>query len=153
MMPVIQRTIVTGAAIEEAFASLADFSNAADWDPGPESAKAQDDGSPRPGQVYDLVVTWGNRSLDMQYEIVELEEPRLIRLLGEGTTTSADDLMELAPLPDGGTVVTYTADIRLRGPLRLIEPLLRSKFKALGDEAERGMRTRLERIAADPPTR
>ena len=152
-MPVIQRTIVTGATIEAAFAYLADFSNAAEWDPGTASSKARDGGPPKLGQIYDLVVTWGDRKLDMQYEIVELESPRLIRLLGEGSTTVADDTMALAPLPDGGTVVTYTADIRLRGPLRLVEPFLRSKFKSLGDEAERSMRAELERIAAGPTSR
>ena len=149
-MPVIERTVITGANIEDVYAYLADFSNAAEWDPGTESSVARDGGSPKVGQVYDLVVTWGDRSLDMEYQITALEAPHFIRLFGTGSTTTADDKMELTEVPDGGTAVTYTADIRLRGVLRLVEPFLRSKFKALGDEAEHNLRTQLARIPEGP---
>lgn len=146
-MPTISRVITTEAPIEDVFAYLADFSNAPEWDPGTASSTPRDGGPPHVGEVYDLVVTWGSRSLDMQYEIVELEAPRLIKLVGEGSTTKAIDTMTLTEPADGGTAVHYEADIRLKGLLRFVEPLLGKKFDALGDEAEAGMARELAALA------
>lgn len=146
-MPTISRVITTEAPIDDVFAYLADFSNAAEWDPGTASSAPRDGGPPHVGEVYDLVVTWGSRSLDMQYELVDLEEPTLIKLVGDGSTTAAIDTMILTELPDGGTSVHYSADIRLKGVLRIAEPFLGSKFAALGDAAEREMGERLASLA------
>ena len=44
---------------------------------------------------------------------------------------------------DGGTAVTYTADLRLRGPLRLFDPVLQVLFNRIGDNARDGLAARL----------
>ncbi len=147
-MPKIIRTITTDAPVERVFSYLADFSNNQEWDPGTETSVARDDGGPRLGQIYDLVVTFGDRELEMVYEITAFKENRLVTLVGDGSTTHAIDTMEFAEVPDGGTVVTYTADIKLKGLLRLAEPFLGGKFKELGDKAEAGMAAQLGRLAA-----
>ena len=147
-MPKIVRTITTDAPIDRVFGYLADFSNAPEWDPGTKTAVPRDDDGPKLGQVYDLVVTWGDRELDMVYEITALKENRLVTLIGDGSTTHAVDTMEFSEVPDGGTSVTYIADIKLKGVLRLAEPFLGGKFKELGDHAEAGMAAQLNRLAA-----
>ena len=148
-MPKLVRTITTDAPLDRVFAYLADFSTNAEWDPGTESAVARDDDGPKLGQKYDLVVTFGDRKLDMVYEITALKENRLITLIGDGSTTHAIDTMEFSEVPDGGTSVTYIADIKLKGLLRLAEPFLRGKFNELGDKAEAGMAEQLRRLAAE----
>lgn len=148
-MPKLVRTITTDAPIDRVFAYLADFSTNEEWDPGTESAVARDDDGPKLGQKYDLVVRFGDRTLDMVYEITALKENRLITLIGDGSTTHAVDTMEFSEVPDGGTSVTYIADIRLKGLLRVMEPFLKGKFDELADKAEAGMAEQLRRLAAE----
>lgn len=147
-MPKLIRTVTTDAPIDRVFAYLADFSNSQEWDPGVTSSVARDDSGPRLGQVYDLVVTFGDRELEMVYEITAFKENRLVTLVGDGSTTHAVDTMEFSEVPDGGTAMTYTADIKLKGFLRLAEPFLGGKFKELIDKAEAGMAAQLGRLAA-----
>lgn len=151
-MPKIIRTITTDAPVGDVFAYLADFSNAPEWDPGTESSVARDEDGPKLGQVYDLIVLWGDRKLPMVYEITALKENHLLTLVGDGSTTHAVDTMEFSDVPDGGTAVTYTADIRLKGVLRLAEPFLGKKFAELGDKAEAGMSAALSRLSAGEAT-
>ena len=51
-------------------------------------------------------------------------------------------------MSDGGTAVTYTADIKLKGLLRVAEPFLGSKFTELFDGAEAGISRQLAKLAA-----
>lgn len=147
-MPLIERTVTTSLPLTETFAYLSDFSNAPEWDPGTATSVARDHEGPHVGQIYDLVVTWGKRSLEMTYEITALDPDRLLVLRGEGSTTTAVDTMEFSS--DGVTTsVVYRADIRLKGLLRFVEPFLSSKFKSLGDEAAYGLSTALARRASD----
>jgi hypothetical protein len=146
-MPTISRTINTEIPIDRAFAYLADFSNAAAWDPGTVSSTPRDEAGPSVGQIYDLVVAWGDRRLPMEYRITELIDGERVALVGDGSTTHAVDTITFEERLGGGTTVTYTADIRLKGLLRLAEPFLGSKFDALGDDAEAGITTQLARLA------
>ena len=147
-MPKVSRTITTEAPIEEVFAYLADFSNGPEWDPTQESSVARDDGGPRLGQIYDIVVEWGDRKLPMVYEVTAYKPNHMITLVGDGSTTHAIDTLEFTEVSDGGTAVTYNADIRLKGFLRLAEPFLGSKFNELFDNAEAGISQQLSKLAA-----
>lgn len=147
-MPKLIRTVTTDAPIDEVFAYLADFSNGPEWDPGQESSVARDDGGPRLGQVYDVMVLWGDRRLPMVYEVTAFKPNHMITLVGDGSTTHAVDTLEFTEVSDGGTAVTYTADIKLKGVLRVAEPFLGSKFQELADHAESGIATQLNRLAA-----
>ena len=147
-MPKLIRTMTTDAPIERVFAYLADFSNGPEWDPGQESSTARDDSGPRLGQVYDVMVLWGDRKLPMVYEVTAFKEPYLITLVGDGSTTHAIDTLEFVEAPDGGTAVTYTADIKLKGLLRVAEPFLGSKFTELADHAEAGIVKQLALLSA-----
>ncbi|MGI9666550.1 MAG: SRPBCC family protein [Acidimicrobiia bacterium] len=147
-MPTLQRTITTEADIDLVFAYLADFSNGPAWDPGQESSVARDDSGPSLGQIYDVMVLWGDRKLPMIYEVTAFHAPNLITLVGDGSTTKAVDTLEFVETPDGGTAVTYTADIKLKGIFRVAEPFLGSKFTELADHAEAGISRQLALLAA-----
>lgn len=147
-MPKVTRTITTEAPIEEVFAYMADFSNGPEWDPTQESSVAREEGGPRLGQVYDVMVLWGDRKVPMVYEVTAYKPNHMITLTGDGSTTHATDTLEFAVVSDGGTAVTYRADIRLKGALRLAEPFLGSKFKQLFDDAESGISKQLSKLAA-----
>jgi len=143
-MPRITRTITTENQRHAVFSYLADFSNATEWDPGTERSEPRHPGGAHSGQVYDLVVTWGNRTLPMVYETTILEPDERVTFVGDGSTTKAVDTLTFDDLPNGGTKVTYVADITLKWPYRIVEPFLGKKFTELGDEAE----TSLNRVLA-----
>lgn len=135
-MPRITRTIITETPRDTVFSYLADFGNAPEWDPGTAQSNQRHSGGARLGQVYDLVVTWGNRTLPMVYETTALLPGRQVTFAGDGSTTRAVDTLTFEDLPNGGTEVTYVADITLKWPYRVAEPFLGRKFAQLGDEAE-----------------
>ena len=51
--------------------------------------------------------------------------------------------MTVAPVADGGCVVTWDAELRLRGPRRLLDLPLRAAFGRIGSQAEQGLAERL----------
>lgn len=147
-MPKTTRTITTAAPLDEVFAYMADFSNGPEWDPTQESSVAREEGGPKLGQVYDIVVRWGDREVPMVYEVTAFKPNHMITLVGDGSTTHAVDTLEFTEVSDGGTAVTYTADIKLKGLLRLAEPFLGSKFNELFENAEAGIAQQLNKLAA-----
>lgn len=141
----ISRTVETAAAPAAVFAYLSDFETTTEWDPGTiTTERVSGDGGV--GTVYHNVSEFnGNRS-ELTYEVVEHAPERRFALHGEGKSAVADDVMEFEATDGGGTRVTYTADIRLKGLLRVAEPLLAGAFKKLGDEAEQGLNEALGRL-------
>lgn len=137
----ISRTVETTAAPDAAYAYLSDFTTSTDWDPGTvETTRASGDGDV--GTLYDNVSEFNGRRTELRYETVDLDPGRRIELHGDGKSATAVDVMEIEPT-EGGSRVTYTADIRLKGVLRLAEPFLGGAFKKLGDEAEPKLRDAL----------
>jgi hypothetical protein len=47
----------------------------------------------------------------------------------------------------GGSAVSYEAEVRLRGPLHLLDPILRPGFRAVADRAAAGLTQALSRDA------
>lgn len=148
-MPLLQRTVEVERPLEEVFAFVGDFGNAPRWDPGVADARRRTTGPIGVGTRYELWVRTGGRVLPMTYEIVTWEPPTRVVLHGRGSTvTSVDDIrFERA---GSGTRIRYAADIRLRFPLRPLEPLLRGRFEAIADAAMAGLRRVL---GSDNPTR
>lgn len=131
----------------EAFAYIADFANAMHWDPGVASSEQIGDGPVAVGSRYRLGVRLGGRVAPMDYTISTLEAPHRVVLVGEGSGVSAIDDIRFSA--DGtGTRIDYTADIRLGGLLRLVQPFLGRAFTNLGRNALAGMKRTLDARAA-----
>ena len=52
-----------------------------------------------------------------------------------------------------GSVVTYDAELTLKGPLQVFDPLLRLAFNRIGDKAARGLVAALEGERVEEPGR
>lgn len=144
----IQRTVDTGAAPAAVFDYLSDFTTTTEWDPGTISTtRAKGDGGV--GTVYENVSEFNGKRSELRYTVLEHQPPSKVVLRGENKTLTALDTMRIEP-NGPGTRVTYTAEFTFKGVLRLLQPVLgialRSSFRKLGDEAEQGMRTALERL-------
>jgi carbon monoxide dehydrogenase subunit G len=148
-MPRLHEIIETSLPPQETFAFIADFANSEVWDPGTVSSKPIGGTSVGAGSSYDLVVKVGSGTAPMVYTIETYEPDTRVVLRGEGKTVTARDDIRFAPTAEGGTRVDYTADIELKGWMRLLTPFLGGAFKKLGDDAKRGMTEALaERAAA-----
>lgn len=133
-----QATISSPHPPADTFGYLATFSNAAEWDPGVISAEQLDSGPVRPGTRFRLIVPFLRRRLALTYEVVTLVPGREVVLAATSRLLRATDRITVAADGDGATV-SYEATVGLRGPLGLLDGLLRPGFRAVGDRAAAGL--------------
>lgn len=142
-MPELREIIQVSQPAGEAFDAVADFSSSALWDPGVVTAERVCAGAPTPsgvGAEYLLTVRFRGRESEMTYRTTQYERPRRVVFQGIGTRIAATDTIEFEPLDEGGTRITYVADLRLTGLAKVAEPFLGGEFDAMGKRALEGMR-------------
>jgi carbon monoxide dehydrogenase subunit G len=143
----LHEIIETPLPVEDAFAFIADFANSQHWDPGVATSERIDDGPVGLGARYRLGVRMRGRVAPMEYRITTFEAPRRVVLTGEGSGVSAVDEIRFEPTGKG-TRIDYTADIRLGGWMRLIQPLVGGAFEKIARDALGGMQRVLDERAA-----
>jgi dehydrogenase/reductase SDR family protein 12 len=136
-------TVVSERSLEDTFDYLAEFSNAAEWDPGVSHAARLDDGPVGLGSRFRLQVRIGRRTTPLEYRVVSIRRPDRVVLLAESATIRSEDTITLAPRADGGCVLTYHADLRLLGTFSPFDPLVALPFRRIGDRALVGLRSAL----------
>jgi hypothetical protein len=132
-------TVTSPRPIEEVFAYMADFSNASEWDPSAIEASGVNGPAPSVGARYEVTSRFLGREVPLTYEIVELDSPRRVVLRAENDSVVSEDEMSFRKLPDGGTELTYDADLRLKGAARLADPLFGLAFRRLCERARSRM--------------
>jgi carbon monoxide dehydrogenase subunit G len=142
-MVVLREELEVDTPLEDAFAFVGDFVNSAAWDPGVEDARNVTGEPVGVGTRYDLTVLFGDRRLPMTYEVTVFDPPNRVVLRGTGSTVDAVDDIRFEPIARG-TRIRYVADLRLKGILRVAEPLMRGRFRDTGDRAIAGMKRALE---------
>lgn len=126
---------------EQVFAYLSDFSHSQDWDPGVVSAERS--GPVGEGTEFHLVASFLGRKVPLTYRATEFSPPHSVLFVGENASAISKDRITVEPR-SGGSLVTYDADLKLRGPLQVFDPLLRLAFKRVGDQALAGLRQVLD---------
>jgi carbon monoxide dehydrogenase subunit G len=135
-------TVDTPRPPDEVFAYLSDFSTTEEWDPGIVEAERLGDSQVKEGSEFRLVADFLHRKTTLNYRIVEYDPPNAVTFRGENSSVVSLDRIIFEP-SDGGTRITYDADLALKGPFRLADPLLALAFKRVGDRALAGMRKTL----------
>lgn len=143
----IRERIETALPIDAAFDYIADFANSHAWDPGTVSSRRLGSGPVGAGARFLLDVRMGDRVAPMEYRIREFERPSRVVLSGSGRNVDAVDDIRFEQVGDG-TVIDYTADIRLGGLLRFVQPFMGGTFAKIGRDAAAGMRAKLAALAA-----
>lgn len=146
-MAVLRERIHTSLEIDDAFAFVADFANSERWDPGVATSVRLNPGPVAVGARYRLGIRMSGRVAPMEYTITHLDTPRRVVLTGTGSGVSAIDDIAFESAADG-TVITYVADIRLRGALRLLAPFAGGSFRRIAENARAGMQRALDELAA-----
>ena len=143
----LHERIETTLPIDATFAFIADFANSMLWDPGVATSSRLDDGAVGLGSRYTLGVRMRGSVAPMEYRITTFEPPTRVVLTGSGSRVAAVDEIRFEPTPTG-TLVDYTADIRLEGWLRLAQPFLGGSFRKIARDALGGMQRALDERAA-----
>ncbi len=137
-------TVESRSPAAETFGYLAIFSNAADWDPGVLAGERLDAGPPRAGSRFRLTVPFLGVRMSLTYEVFRLVPDREVLLhAANGLLRSADRIVVTGTA--NGSTVSYDAEVRLRGPLRVLDPLLRPGFRVVAERAAAGLADVLSR--------
>jgi hypothetical protein len=137
-MPHFSTRIRTSRSASDAFAYLSDVRNFAQWDPGTTSSVQVRGDGPGPGAEYDLK----SGGAQLTYTVQHFDPPALIRLRGKSKAVTSIDTITVRP--DGeGCIVTYDAELRGNGLMRLFDPVLAVLFRRLGEGAAKGLTTHL----------
>ena len=135
-------TIRSKLAPEEAFAYMADFSNARFWDPSVSEAQRDGEGPVGLGSAFRLVARFAGRTVPLTYTIVAFEPPAQVVLEARRGFVSRDTItVEAADA--GGSSVHYDALLTFTGIGRLFDPLMQRVFDRVGARAAAGIETAL----------
>ena len=140
-------SVESRSSAAETFGYLATFSNAAGWDPGVLTGEQLDPGPVRAGSRFRLVVPFLGVRMSLTYEVIGFVPGREVLLAAASGLLRSTDKIVVTGDADGSTV-SYDAEVRLRGPLRLLDPLLRPGFRAVAQRAAAGL---AHALSARPP--
>lgn len=136
-------TVRTARTPQEVFAYLADLRNFAEWDPGVKAVSQVQGSGGGPDSVFDVTVAGLVGDLTLRYVTEDYNAPRNLLLVARSAVFTSIDRITVEP--DGtGSVVTYDADLRLNGVLRVGDLGLRLVFGYIGDRAAAGLRRVLD---------
>jgi hypothetical protein len=137
---------VRGGSADRIFDYVADFSNAASWDPGvPHASKIGDD-EPRLGTEFDIGVSVLGTATTFRYEITRFDRPNIVEFQAQTRWMKSRDEISFLPLSDG-VHVTYIARLELSPLLLAADPALQFAFDAIGDRARDGLKNALQQLA------
>ncbi|MEV4422397.1 SRPBCC family protein [Patulibacter sp. NPDC049589] len=135
-------TVVSWRSARDAFEDLADFRSVATWDPGVASCDHTGGTIGEAGCRFRVIQDTSGPDVAIDYRITEIASPHRVVLVGSNAWLVSIDVITVEALPSG-CEVTYDATIRLKGPLRLLDPLMRLGLRRIGERAEAGLRTYL----------
>ncbi len=138
-------TATTSLSQEDAFRHVAEFENIDQWDPGVADSVKATPGETGVGTAYDLDLLYRGRSLKMTYTVTEWVPNERVVLKGVGGPVEAIDTISFEAGAEG-TIVTYQADLSLRGIAKIVQPLMGSRLAAVGEAAGEGLRTWLAEL-------
>lgn len=133
----------TSRSSADAFAYMADLRNFAEWDPGVSKVVQVEGDGGGPHAVFDVTVRTGRRDLVLRYRTKEFEPTGNILVVAETSRMVSTDRVSVRE-QDGVRIVTYDADLRLKGLARFADPVLGLMFRRIGDRAGTGLRQVLD---------
>jgi carbon monoxide dehydrogenase subunit G len=141
-MASFETVIDVAATPEDAFAYVADYTNAVAWDPSIVSAQRLDDGPIREGSQFRVVVAFFGRHIELTYTIERHAPPTEVVLVGTGKSVESRVTIVVKTAGDGSRV-DYRARLRLKGAMRMLDKGLQLPFTSMGERAAAGLATQL----------
>lgn len=148
-MITIRGSVDTPLGAKDAFAFLSAFENTPQWDPGTPVVEKLSSGPVAVDHRYQAQAQFNGKRQPIEYEVMELSD-RHMKLRGDHRKFVAYDSIDVHTRVHGSQV-TYTAEFSLKGPAKLIEPLLKPVFMRLRDPAVNGLHRRSDSLASTRP--
>ena len=118
----------------EVWRYLIDFPNVPTWEDGVLEVRQTSEGAPGVGTTLVARRVYAGRESLVDCRIVDWQEGRSVTMvIGGGPVESATISYAVEPAGLDRCVVTYTSGVSLRGPLRLLTPLIRPVGRRLVD--------------------
>ncbi len=131
-------TVSSPLGAEAVFKRVSDFSTTQKWDPGVVEAEKLTSGGVDIGSRFRVVARFMGRNSELVYEVTEFEPGRRVVLRGENATVLSVDEIIVESEANGSRVI-YSADLTLKGPLKLADPLLGLAFDGIAKKALAGL--------------
>lgn len=137
-------TIDSNLAPAEAFAYMASFDNALEWDPAVVAAQRLDSGEMKVGSAFRITSRFAGREVPLRYEVTTFEPARRVVLEAWNKIFGSVDTVTVVPSGDGSKV-TYDALLVFKGVARVADPLMQLVFGRVGSAADASLRIHLNR--------
>ena len=132
-------TVRSAKTPQEAFAYMADLGNFVEWDPGVKAVRQVEGSGGGLDAVFDVTVVAPGPDLTLRYVTEVHDAPHNLLVVARSIVFTSIDRITVEP--DGtGSLVTYDADLRLNGVLRVGDLGLRLVFDQIGNRAAAGLR-------------
>lgn len=133
---------------DEAFTYMAELRNFAEWDPGVTGVEQVEGDGPGPDAVFDVTVKGVPKDLVLRYRTTSYEPTTKVVARAESRLLTSLDTITVAPDGDG-SIVTYDAELTLKGLLGLADPVLGLAFQRIGGRAATGLLAALDGARLD----
>jgi carbon monoxide dehydrogenase subunit G len=141
-MPSVSRSFTVHPAPAAVIDYLKDFSNAEEWDPGTESCTRVGDGPVAVGARWHNVSKIAGVTTELDYELTELTDTRIV-LVGRNDSATSTDTITVLPSGEGSEI-TYQADLDMHGLANLAAPAMKLVFEKLANDTEAQLTRALE---------
>lgn len=136
--------IQTPRSAKAAFLYMADLRNFAEWDPGVTGVTQVVGDGPDSNAAFDVTVKSVPAPLTLRYETVTYRPSELVVARAESSRLVSLDTITVEPINsgesvEGGAIVTYDAELSLKGALAVFDPAFRLVFNRIGDRAAAGL--------------
>ncbi|MDX1889413.1 SRPBCC family protein [Mycolicibacterium sp. 050158] len=143
-MPTVSRTFTVSTPPDRVIDYLKDFGNAEQWDPGTESCVRQGQGPIEVGATWHNVSKIFGVTAELTYTLRELTHRTLV-FVGENESSTSTDTITV-DASGAGSVLTYRADLEMKGAAKLLSPAMKLVFEKLAHDTERQMTDVLDRL-------
>ncbi|WP_256792603.1 SRPBCC family protein [Terrabacter sp. Ter38] len=141
-MPSVTRSFTVHPAPAVVVDYLKDFANAEEWDPGTESCTRLGDGPVAVGARWHNVSKIAGVTTELDYELTELTDTRIV-LVGRNDSATSTDTITVLPSGEGSEI-TYQADLDMHGLANLAAPAMKLVFEKLANDTEEQLTRVLE---------
>jgi len=141
-VPSVTRSFTVHPAPAVVIDYLKDFANAEEWDPGTESCTRVDDGPIAVGARWHNVSKIAGVTTELDYELTELTDTRIV-LVGRNDSATSTDTITVLPSGEGSEI-TYHADLDMHGLANLAAPAMKLVFEKLANDTEDQLTRALE---------
>jgi carbon monoxide dehydrogenase subunit G len=136
-MPTVSRTFSVAAPPDRVIDYLKDFSNAEEWDPGTQTCTREGSGPIEVGATWHNVSKIVGVTAELTYTLNRLSNRTLVFVGTNDSSTSVDTITVDAS--GAGSVITYQADLEMKGAAKLLSPAMKLVFEKLANDTEKQM--------------